>query len=320
MLPTKFLSSKRFLNSGIASLSTFSKKEASLNFNVAKPKGILPKKSQPGKTNGLSLIKKCSLGFPISQTCANLTVMSPKAGGIAFITQLKGYGERSRPEFEHPITLEELKKIDYGPGKHVIPASISDKMAFLIVKALRSFADLYFRKDYLRRVVVLETVAAIPGMVGGLFRHLYSLRTLKDNDEAIKKLVLEAENERQHLMTFLEVLKPNIFDKMLVKLGQLLFFNGYMLFYFLTPKTAHRFVGYLEEEAIRSYDSFEEEILNNNIKNVEAPRISIDYWNLPENSRLIDVVRAVRADEAEHRDVNHKMADNEDFSLGNNPF
>lgn len=97
-----------------------------------------------------------------------------------------------------------MKAIDYESGKHFVPKSFSDTFAFVIVKGLRAFADFYFRKDYVRRAVVLETVAAIPGMVGGMFRHLYSLRNLEDNGEAIKKLVLEAENERQHLLTFLE--------------------------------------------------------------------------------------------------------------------
>lgn len=94
------------------------------------------------------------------------------------------------------------------------------------------------------------------------------------------------------------------------------FFNFYILFYFLFPKTAHRFVGYLEEEAIRSYDAFELEIKRGKIENVPAPQIAIEYWQLPANARLIDVVRAVRADEAAHRDTNHGMADIEDFTLG----
>ncbi|ELQ74912.1 putative Alternative oxidase domain (AOX) protein [Trachipleistophora hominis] len=274
------------------------------------------------KKNGVSRLQNELL----SQKTNNETIPVPlqhfirPAAKHSIFTQIKGYGERSRPEFERPITLEELKSLDYESGKHFVPQSFSDTFAYLIVKGLRAFADLYFQKDYVRRVVVLETVAAIPGMVGGMFRHLYSLRNLEDNGEAIKKLVLEAENERQHLLTFLAVLKPNVLDRMLIKLGQFLFFNGYMVFYFVAPRTAHRFVGYLEEEAVRSYDAFEEEILLGHIKNVEAPRISKDYWNLPEEAMLIDVVRAVRADEAEHRDVNHKMADSKSFSLAHNPY
>ena len=33
------------------------------------------------------------------------------------------------------------------------------------------------------------------------------------------------------------------------------------------------------------------------------------YWNLPAGARLRDVVEIVRADEAHHRDVNHRFAD-----------
>lgn len=248
-------------------------------------------------------------------------VLQPKnSSNLIFRNDFNRYSGKTRKEFESPITKEELKALEYGPGKHVVPKDIKERVAYGVVRFLRAIADIYFQKNYVRRAVVLETVAAIPGMVGGLFRHLYSLRNLEENGEAIKKLLLEAENERQHLLTFLEVLKPNIFDRFIIKFTQLWFFNAYMIFYFFLPKTAHRFVGYLEEEAIRSYDCFEEEILNGHIPNVDAPQISKDYWNLPHDSKLIDVVRAVRADEAEHRDVNHKMADSDDFSLKNNPF
>jgi ubiquinol oxidase len=64
-------------------------------------------------------------------------------------------------------------------------------------------------------------------------------------------------------------------------------------------------VGYLEEEAIHSYTEFLKELDKGNIKNVPAPAIAIDYWRLPPNSTLRDVVEVVRADEAHHRDVNH---------------
>jgi ubiquinol oxidase len=42
---------------------------------------------------------------------------------------------------------------------------------------------------------------------------------------------------------------------------------------------------------------------------VPAPRIAIDYWKLPQDARLRDVIIAVRADEAKHRDMNHGFAD-----------
>ncbi|KAF7683592.1 Ubiquinol oxidase [Astathelohania contejeani] len=213
------------------------------------------------------------------------------------------------------LTLEKLAKIDYRNGYHFKPQTTGDAISHRLVKFLRSFADFYFQKDYLRRVIVLETVAAIPGLVGGMFRHLYSLRNMVDNGETIKALLEEAENERQHLLTFIEIGKPSFLDRVMIRFGQYVFFNWYMLFYMLFPRVAHRFVGYLEEEAIHSYNGFEEEILNGNIENVPAPQIAIDYWKLPSNSRLIDVVRAVRLDEAHHRDTNHRFANNKPFTL-----
>ncbi|MCS4306745.1 hypothetical protein M2404_001068 [Rheinheimera pacifica] len=36
--------------------------------------------------------------------------------------------------------------------------------------------------------------------------------------------------------------------------------------------------------------------------------MAIEYWQLPADARLRDVVIAVRADEAGHRDVNHDFA------------
>ena len=43
--------------------------------------------------------------------------------------------------------------------------------------------------------------------------------------------------------------------------------------------------------------------------NVPAPARAIAYWNLPEDARLSDVIKAVRAGEAGHRDGNHGFAD-----------
>lgn len=122
-------------------------------------------------------------------------------------------------------------------------------------------------------------------------------------------LLAEAENERMHLLTWTEVLKPNVFERALILAVQGGFFNSYFLLYALSPRLAHRFAGYLEEEAVQSYTDFLEAIDNNEISNGPAPPIAIDYWKLPNDARIRDVVLAVRADEAHHRDVNHFAAD-----------
>ena len=57
-----------------------------------------------------------------------------------------------------------------------------------------------------------------------------------------------------------------------------------------------------------SYTLYLAEIDAGRVENVPAPAIAIEYWNLPADARLRDVVLAVRADEVGHRDVNHGFA------------
>jgi ubiquinol oxidase len=58
-----------------------------------------------------------------------------------------------------------------------------------------------------------------------------------------------------------------------------------------------------------SYTAYLAEVDAGQVENVPAPQIAIDYWHLPEDARLREVIVAVRADEAKHRDVNHGFAD-----------
>ena len=196
-----------------------------------------------------------------------------------------------------------------GAEIHTPPQSFSDSFALFITKALRFFADTLFKKRYGHRAVVLETVAGVPGMVAGVVHHLRSLRKMKDDDGMIKELLDEAENERMHLMTFIEIAKPSKLERFLILLAQISFGLFYTLLYIFFKKTAHRMIGYFEEEAVTSYTEYLNEIDNGTIMNRPAPKIAIDYWNLGSNASLRDVVLAVRADEAGHRDKNHDFAD-----------
>ncbi|HYE53112.1 MAG TPA: alternative oxidase [Azospirillaceae bacterium] len=192
---------------------------------------------------------------------------------------------------------------------HYAPADFRDRFAFGLVKTLRFVADRFFAKRYGHRAVVLETVAAVPGMVGGVLQHLKCLRRMSDDRGWIRELLDEAENERMHLMTFIEIARPTAFERLLVLLTQGVFFNAFFVLYLLSPKTAHRMVGYFEEEATWSYSCYLAEIDAGRIEDVPAPRRAIDYWKLPAGARLRDVVLAVRADEMGHRDRNHAFAD-----------
>jgi ubiquinol oxidase len=140
-------------------------------------------------------------------------------------------------------------------------------------------------------------------------QHLRSLRRMEDDDGWIHTLLDEAENERMHLMTFIEIAKPSWLERLIILLAQGAFFNGFFLLYMLSPKTAHRVVGYFEEEAIYSYTEYLNEIDKGITPNVPAPQIAIDYWKLSPDAHLREVIIVVRADELHHRDVNHEFAD-----------
>ncbi|RKP38252.1 alternative oxidase-domain-containing protein [Dimargaris cristalligena] len=209
-----------------------------------------------------------------------------------------------------PLTTAKLEQLEIYPNAHREPNDKLDALALIIVKTLRKPTDWFFRKKYVHRAVMLETVAAVPGMVGAMLRHLRSLRGLKYDGGWIAHLLHEAENERMHLMTWMEVCNPGWFDRFLVFTVQGGFFNLFFLVYLCSPRMAHRIVGYLEEEAIISYTAFLKEIDEGRIANTKAPVVAVEYWNLdPQTATLRDTVLAVRADEALHRDTNHHFAD-----------
>ncbi|OMP07881.1 Alternative oxidase [Corchorus olitorius] len=194
-------------------------------------------------------------------------------------------------------------------GKHHVPKNFVDKFAYRTVKILRVPTDIFFQRRYGCRAVMLETVAAVPGMVGGMMLHLKSLRRFQQSGGWIKALLEEAENERMHLMTMVELVQPKWYERLLVLTVQGVFFNAFFVLYMLSPKLAHRIVGYLEEEAIHSYTEYLKDIESGAIENVPAPAIAIDYWRLPKDATLKDVITVIRADEAHHRDVNHFASD-----------
>jgi ubiquinol oxidase len=191
---------------------------------------------------------------------------------------------------------------------HHAPTGLSDRVAYGFVKLLRFCADTFFAKRYGHRAVVLETVAAVPGMVGATLNHLRCLRRMCDDKGWIKTLMDEAENERMHLMTFIEVCQPTAFERFVVVAVQWVFYLVFFGLYLVSPRTAHRVVGYFEEEAVISYTLYLAEIDEGRSANAPAPAIAKRYWGLADAATLRDVVEVVRADEAHHRDVNHGFA------------
>ncbi len=129
----------------------------------------------------------------------------------------------------------------------------------------------------------------------------------------IETLLEEAYNERMHLLTFMKMAEPGWFMRFMILGAQGVFFNGMFLSYLISPRTCHRFVGYLEEEAVITYTRAIADIEAGRLPawkdgKVQAPDIAINYWNMPEGKRSMkDLLLYIRADEAKHREVNHTL-------------
>ncbi|KAJ1975894.1 inducible alternative oxidase 2, partial [Dimargaris xerosporica] len=95
---------------------------------------------------------------------------------------------------DEPMTTAQLEALEIYPNAHRVPADFADKVALATVRLLRKPTDLFFKKKYVHRAVMLETVAAVPGMVGAMLRHLHSLRGLRHDGGWISHLLHEAEN------------------------------------------------------------------------------------------------------------------------------
>jgi ubiquinol oxidase len=185
-----------------------------------------------------------------------------------------------------------------------------DIVARSMTKFFRLIADTFFAKRYGHRAVVLETVAGVPGMVAGMLLHFASLRKMKTGYGAdIRELLAEAENERMHLMFFIEIAKPNWFERWLVLIAQFTFSVFYLVLYLIDRRTAHRMVAYFEEEAVYSYTEYLDLVQSGVMENVPAPQLAIDYYGMSANAKLADLIKHVRADEQHHSEVNHRYAD-----------
>jgi len=187
---------------------------------------------------------------------------------------------------------------------------MSDWFARSMTAFFRFFADAFFARRYGHRAVVLETVAGVPGMVAGMWVHLKSLRQAKTGyGPLIRELLAEAENERMHLMFFIDIAHPNWLERVLILIAQLVFMAYYLVLYIVSPKTAHKMIHYFEEEAVQSYTSYLEEIQAGRIEDVPAPQLAIQYYELHTDARLSDMIFRVRADEQGHSDANLKFAE-----------
>merc|ERR1719230_1902739 len=71
------------------------------------------------------------------------------------------------------------------------------------------------------RLIILESVAGVPGMLGGMMRHFRSLRRLERDHGFIFTLLEEAENERMHLIVCMSFFEAGPVTRTVVQLAQL---------------------------------------------------------------------------------------------------
>ncbi|CAG7921473.1 unnamed protein product [Penicillium olsonii] len=178
-------------------------------------------------------------------------------------------------------------------------------------------------EKWITRFIFLESVAGVPGMVAGMLRHLKSIRRMRRDNGWIETLLEEAYNERMHLLTFLKLAEPGPSMRFMVLGAQWVFFSGFSLAYLVSPQICHRFVGYLEEEAVITYSKAIRDLENGHLpawSSLQAPAMAVKYWQMPEGQRCMrSLLLYVRADEAKHRDVNHALG-NLNQDTDRNPF
>ena len=135
------------------------------------------------------------------------------------------------------------------------PKDLKDRIAKFFVIACRTGVDTLTwynpkkmkEEHWLNRCIFLETVAGVPGMVGGMQRHFRSLRKVEHDHGWIHHLLQEAENERMHLFFFTQLRKPGKIFRFFITCTQLFLSNVNFFMYLVSPDFCHRFVGYLEE-------------------------------------------------------------------------
>jgi len=236
----------------------------------------------------------------------------------------------------HIWTDEEVTERMMTANKKHVPQSFSDDVLQKMVRF--AYHTFNFMTGYNHanpptsaigyRLIILESVAGVPGMLGGMFRHFRSLRQLERDHGFIFTLLEEAENERMHLIVCMGFFEAGPVTRFVVQAGQVALTPFLAALYVIKPQLLHRFVGYLEETAVHTYTNIVTMTetpgtkLHEAWKDLPAPEAAIEYWQLPADATWVDCLKRMLADESHHRDVNHAMASmsNEQMFGEANPF
>ena len=268
--------------------------------------------------------QKRNLSIPQKGNQENTNVhfrVSKKPHPLLALERLTPAGDHTGLQQNHVWSEEEINK-KLGSLHHHSPVTVSDKIMRGIMRGLYhtfNFVTGYQPKNTKVkavewRLIVLESVAGVPGFVAAGFRHFKSLRLLQRDHGWIPTLLEEAENERMHLLTCLHMFNAGPFVRAAVLCAQCAFIPFMFTTYLIKPKAAHRFVGYLEETACETYKNVIEQVespgtpLHKEWSSLPAPAIATGYWKLRDDAMWVDVLKCIFADEANHRDVNHTFS------------
>lgn len=230
-------------------------------------------------------------------------------------------------EVQERMSTADIKHIPQGLSELVLQKSV--RLAYHSFNALTGYNSVDPPPSAIGyRLTILESVAGVPGMLGGMFRHFRSLRQLERDHGFIFTLLEEAENERMHLIVCMSFFDAGPFTRFVVSAGQVAMTPFLTMLYLIRPQLLHRFVGYLEETAVHTYTNIVTMTetpgtkLHSAWKDTPAPEVAINYWNLPADAMWVDCLKRMLADESHHRDVNHAMASmtSEQLWGKDNPF
>lgn len=164
------------------------------------------------------------------------------------------------------------------------------------------------------RLILLESIAGVPPFIMAGYRHFRALRKLTYDGGRIYTHLEEAENERMHLISCMQIFEAS-WKTTAAVYGAQLFITPFCWFFCLAnPRWLNRFVGYLEETACETYGTVlracndPSKKLYKEWHDKPAPPAAIQYWQLPENATWPDALLRIYADETQHRDINHTFA------------
>eukprot|EP01059_Diplonema_ambulator_P008696 TRINITY_DN18366_c0_g2_i3.p1 TRINITY_DN18366_c0_g2~~TRINITY_DN18366_c0_g2_i3.p1 ORF type:complete len:235 (+),score=72.22 TRINITY_DN18366_c0_g2_i3:54-758(+) len=188
--------------------------------------------------------------------------------------------------------LQDLLKREASEAVHYKPKGFVDRVVYGAVMFCYHAFNLMTGfskhdptpKSLVYRVLILESIAGCPGMVAAGIRHFRSLRKMERDGGWIHTLLEEAENERMHLLVFMQMFTPGLATRIAVLTLQYAIVAALTIVYIIRPQIVHRFVGYLEETAVQTYLNIIKHLetpgtkINKEWKDLAAPEIAIKYW------------------------------------------